>query len=94
MNTSTADLIRSILTEDLLKSLKAKDFKTKGDDLQFRLPDSKNKIKSNMVKVEAKGHYFTLKFYTYNPMKHIFRCNLELIVTEGLLKETVEKYLK
>lgn len=94
MNTNAADLIRSILTEDVLKSLKAKDYKTKGDDLQFRLPNSKNPIKSNMVKIEFNGHYFTLKFYTYNPMKHIFRCNLELVVTKGMLKETVEKYLK
>lgn len=94
MNTNAADLIRSIVTEDVLKSLKAKDFKTKGDDLQFRVPDSKNSAKSNMVKIEYQKDYFLVKFYTYNPMRHIFRCNLEFVVTKGMLKETVEKYLK
>lgn len=94
MNTNAADLIRSIITEDLLETIGAKDFKTKGDDLQFRLPNSKNRAKSNMIKIELIGEGYVVKFYTYNPMKHIFRCNLELTAAKNELKSTLGCYSK
>lgn len=48
----------------------AKDFKTKGNDLQFRIP-TKNKI--NMVKIEVQDDgKFLIKFFNYQPYRHIF----------------------
>lgn len=87
----TSEKIRSLLGEDFLSSVEAKEFKTKGNDLQFKC-SSKNTLKTNMIKVQQFGtNDFVVKFYTYQPFRHIFDVLKEIKVTEETMLESIKE---
>ena len=63
----------------------AKDFVTRGFDLQFRLPKAK-KDKINLVKIELVNDVYSMSFYNFKPSKFLLE---KVRVVEGVSVESL-----